>query len=80
MTVPRTTGGVISSRYFQARELKHALSALPSSQRKYVRSLAVKINNRTGMGYYSALDFLATMGVYFIEKRGRPSTSVGDQN
>lgn len=80
MTVPRTTGGVISSRYFQARELKRALSALPSSQRRYVRSLAVKINTKTGMGYYSALDLLATMGVYFTQERGRPSTSVGDQN
>jgi hypothetical protein len=70
MMTPRTTGGVISSRYFHARELKRALSVLPSSQRKYIRALAARLNDQTGIGYYSALDFIATMGVYFTEERG----------
>ena len=70
----RTTGGVISSRYFHARELKRALAAMPSSQRKYVRNLAGRINDQTGIGYYSALDFVALMGVYFNEPHGKPST------
>ena len=70
----RSTGGTISSRYFHARELKRALAAMPSSQRKYVRNLAGRVHDQTGIGYYAALDLIATMGVYFTETHGRPSS------
>ena len=69
MTV-RSTGGVVSSRWFQKREMERSIMSLPSSQRLVVRKLARKINDKTGMGYYAALDFIAVLGVYLNEPRG----------
>ena len=72
-----STGGDVSSRFFQTRELERALFALPSSQRHQIRILAGKVNKRTHIGYYAALDLLATIGVYMTNPRattvaGRP--------
>ena len=44
--------------------MKSALQELPSSQSRNVRKLARKLNARTGMGYYAALDTIATIGIH----------------
>ncbi len=64
---PLSTGGPISSRTFTKRGMEVALSAMPSSQRADVRELARKLDDRTSIGYYAAMDFLAVMGLYFVK-------------
>jgi len=63
--MPLSTGGPASSRTFDARMMKRALDNMPSSQAAEVRSLAVMLDERTQMGYYAALDFIASLGLYF---------------
>ena len=45
--------------------MKQALKNMPSSQAAEVRLLAVKLDERTQMGYYAALDFVALLGLHF---------------
>jgi len=58
-----SSGGPVSSRVFRTREMEAALTGLPSSQRRYVRKLARRLNAHTGMGYYAALDVVAVIGL-----------------
>ena len=60
----RSSNSPISSRVFTARMMKNALLELPSSQSRNVRKLARKLHKRTGMGYYAALDTIATIGIH----------------
>lgn len=59
-----STGGPASSRTFDARMMKAALQKMPSSQSRDVRTLANRLNERTSMGFYAALDFLAHLGLF----------------
>ena len=65
---PLSTGGPVSSRTFIVQDMETALMAMPSSQRLQVRKLIRTIDNKTGMGYYAAMDFVANLGL-FLEKR-----------
>ena len=62
-----STGGPVSSRVFTARILKTAINRLPSTQARMVRKLARVLNNRTHIGYYSALEVVANIGVRLLE-------------
>lgn len=64
---PLSTGGPVSSRTFTMRGMEAALQQLPSSQRADVRELARALDDRTSMGYYAALDFLANLGLFLIK-------------
>jgi hypothetical protein len=61
-----SSGGPVSSRIFRTREMEIALTELPSSQRRTIRKLARRINKRTGMGYYAALDVIAVIGLKIV--------------
>lgn len=63
-----STGGSVSSRTFTVQQLENALMAMPSSQRLQVRKFIRTIDNRTDMGYYAAMDFVANLGL-FLEKK-----------
>ncbi len=58
-----SSGGLISSRTFIVQDMRLALASLPSSQSRYIRKLARILDTRTGMGYYAALDTIATIGI-----------------
>jgi len=45
--------------------METALMSLPSSQRSIVRKLSLAIDDKTGMGYYAAMDFVANLGLFF---------------
>ena len=64
---PLSTGGSASSRTFTVEDMETALMSMPSSQRLQVRKLIRTIDNRTGMGYHAAMDFVANLGL-FISK------------
>ena len=59
-----STGGPASSRTFIVQDMETALMAMPSSQRLQVRKLIRIIDNKTGMGYYAAMDFVANLGLF----------------
>jgi len=64
-----STEGPASSRTFDARIMKGALKQLPSSQRADIYALVTAIDNRTGVGYYAAMDFVASLGLYLSKSR-----------
>ena len=64
----RSTGGVISSRSFSARDLDRAIMNLPSSQRALVRTVARKLSKKTGLGYYASLETVAVIGWNLFER------------
>jgi hypothetical protein len=55
-----------SSRSFTARQLKGALLKLPSSESREIRKLAKRLDERTSIGYYAALDAVAVIGVHMM--------------
>ena len=59
-----STGGPVSSRTFIVQDMETALMTMPSSQRLQVRKLIRIIDNKTGMGYYAAMDFVANLGLF----------------
>ena len=63
-----STGGPASSRTFVVQDMEAALMAMPSSQRLQVRKLIRAVDNKTGMGYYAAMDFIANLGLFFTKK------------
>lgn len=63
-----STGGPVSSRTFIVQDMEAALMAMPSSQRLQVRKLIRAVDNKTGMGYYAAMDFIANLGLFFVKK------------
>ena len=65
--MPLSTGGPVSSRTFTMRQLESAVMALPSSQRSDVRKLVRRLDEKTGMGYYAAMDFVANLGLFFAK-------------
>ena len=64
---PLSTGGPVSSRTFDARIMKGALQKLPSSQRADVYALVTALDERTGIGYYAAMDFVANLGLFLVK-------------
>ena len=62
-----STGGPVSSRTFTKRTMEATLMQLPSSQRADVRKLSRLLDKRTVMGYYAAMEFLASLGVFISE-------------
>ena len=65
---PLSTGGPVSSRTFTKRAMEATLMQLPSSQRADVRKLSRLLDERTGMGYYAAMNFLADLGRFIAKK------------
>ncbi len=65
--MPLSTGGPVSSRTFTKAGMEAALMTLPSSQRADIRKLSRLLDQRTGMGYYAAMDFVANLGLYFVK-------------
>ena len=59
-----STNGPASSRTFTKRGMEATLMQLPSSQRANVRELARRLDAKTSMGYYAAMDFLANLGLF----------------
>lgn len=57
---PLSTGGTISSRTFTARAMKDMLKKMPSSQAAQIRRMAKNVDEITEIGYYAALDMIAT--------------------
>jgi len=70
---PLSTEGPASSRTFDARTMKTALRKMPSSQKSVIYAFVEAIDDRTGMGYYAAMDFVANLGL-FLAKTDSPST------
>ncbi len=64
-----STGGPASSRTFIVQDMETALMAMPSSQRLQVRKLIRIIDNKTGMGYYAAMDFVANLGLFLTKTK-----------
>jgi hypothetical protein len=54
--------------------MKRALKALPSSQAMIIRRMARRLDAKTGVGYYTALDAVATIGLWLNEY---PTSRVG---
>lgn len=69
-----SSGVMYSSRAFSARQLKAALVAMPKPQARSIRRMAVKLNAKTNIGFYAALDAVATLGIWLNEF---PSSRVG---
>jgi len=67
-----STGGPISSRTFSVEQMEAAVMSLPSSQRLPVRQLVRAIDERTGVGYYAAMDFVANLGLFFVKIETKP--------
>ncbi len=63
-----STGGPVSSRTFTVRGMEATLMQLPSSQRADVRKLSRLLDERTDMGYYAAMEFLAGLGIFLHKK------------
>ena len=70
----RSSGVMYTSRAFSARQLKAALVVMPSSEAQGIRRMARRLDRKTGMGYYAALDAVATLGVWL---KDFPSSRVG---
>ena len=64
-----STGGPASSRTFIVQDMETALMTMPSSQRLQVRKLIRIIDNKTGMGYYAAMDFAANLGLFLTKTK-----------
>ena len=64
-----STGGnqEISSRVFTIKMMEMALIRLPWEQAQVVRRLTRNIQKRTGLGYYSALNVVASLGGLLVE-------------
>lgn len=69
MSVLSTVDTPISSRTFDARTMKDALKKMPSSERAEIYSLVAAIDEKTGIGYYAAMDFVANLGLFFANPR-----------
>ena len=61
-----SSGGMISSRVFIVQDMKRALRDMPSSQSRKVRKLARNLDEKTQIGYYAALDVVATIGTHIL--------------
>ena len=56
----------MSSRVFIVEDLKGAQHRLLSSERRVITRLANKINKRTKIGYYAALEVVANLGIVLL--------------
>lgn len=64
-----STGGnqKLSSRVFTIKMMETALLQLPPLQVQIIRKFTRDIQKRTGLGYYSALDLVASLGSFLTE-------------
>ena len=63
-----STSGPVSSRTFDARTMKAALKKMPSNQRADIYALISNLDEKTGMGYYAAMDFVANLGLFLSSR------------
>lgn len=65
---PLSTGGPASSRSFTVKQMERALMNLPTSQRHDVRRFIRILDDETEMGYYAAMELVAHLGLFLMEK------------
>jgi len=48
--------------------MKAALKKMPSNQRADIYALISNLDEKTGMGYYAAMDFVANLGLFLSSR------------